>query len=122
MTLYATEAADALATLAEAGAAVTFTQTIPGTYDAATDTWSAASTVTVTGYAIRDTGGDPRRYAALSLVQSEAPRLLFGSDTAGSLPAPLSTVVWGGITYTVRDIEPVAPDGTAIVAYIIVSR
>lgn len=119
--LYAAQAASALATLKRKGAAVTFTQVLPGTFDPVTETWSGGSTATVSGYAIRDTGGNPQRWIALSLIQSEAPRLLFGSTTAGSLPALGATVSWGGTTYTVRDVEPIEPDGTAIVAFLIVS-
>lgn len=119
--LYAAQAASALATLRRKGAAVTCTQTLPGTYDPLTDLWSSPSTVTVSGYAIRDTGGNPQRWRDLELIQSEAPRLLFGSTTAGSLPALGATLVWGGTTYTVRDVDPIEPDGTAIVAHLIVS-
>ena len=122
-TLYAPQASSALATLRRKGAAVTFTQTLPGTFDPATETYSGGSVVTVSGFALRDTGGDPRRWAALSLIQSEAPRLFFTtSGTMGTLPALGATVVWGSTTYTVRDVDPLEPDGTAIAAYIIVSR
>jgi hypothetical protein len=118
---YAAEHADALAMVAEAGASVTFTLTIPGTYDAATDTWTGGSTSTVTGDAIR-TRGNPERYKALELIESESPALLFTPDTYGDLPALNSTVSWNSTTYTVRDVDPIAPDGTAIAARVIVVR
>jgi len=121
-TVYAPQAAGALATLKRKGAAVTFTRTVPGTYDAATDVWSAPSTVTVSGYAIRDVGGNPQRYLALELIQSESPRLLFGPSTPGALPALGSAVTWNGVGYSVRDVEPIGPDGPAVVAYVIVSK
>ena len=120
-TLYAPEATSALADIKAAGAAVTFTQTVPGTYDPATDTWTSPSAVTVAGYAIR-VKGNPIRYQALELIQSESPTLLFAPTTAGSLPAVGSAVTWNSIAYTVRDVEPVAPDGQPIIARIIVSR
>jgi hypothetical protein len=121
MTIYAAEHASALADVRAAGAAVTFTETRPGTKDEATETYSAPTIVTVAGYAMQ-VAGDPRRYAELRLVQSEAPALFFVPATIGTLPAALSTVVWNGLTYSVRDIAPFGPDGPAIFATIIVSR
>jgi hypothetical protein len=71
---------------------VTFTKIIPGTYDPATDTTTAGTTVTVSGYAMR-IQGDPDEYARLGLIQSEHPMLLFRPDTAGQLPVLGATVV-----------------------------
>ena len=122
MTVYTATASGALATLKRKGAAVTFTLTIPGTLDPVTETYSGGSETTVTGYAIRDRGGDPQRYAALELIQSQAPRLLFASTTLGSLPPMNSVTTWGGEPFTVRDVDPIEPDGTALVAYIIIGR
>jgi len=31
-------------------------------------------------------------------------------------------VTWGGDVFTVRDVDPIEPDGTAVVAYVIVSK
>jgi len=121
-TVYATQAAGALATLKRKGAAVTFTRTLPGAYDEQTDTWTTPSTTTVAGYAIRDAGGNPQRYLALELIQSESPRLLFGPSTPGALPLLGSVVTWGGDVFTVRDVDPIGPDGPAVVAYVIVSK
>lgn len=90
---YAPDHAGALVDIQAAGAAVTFSHTNPGTYDAATDTWSSASTTTVTGSAMR-VRGNPLVYQALELIQSEAPTLLFAPNTYGSLPALQSAVVW----------------------------
>src|SRR3990167_9392536 len=112
-TLYAQQQAWSYATLKRKGVAVTFTLTDPGTYDPATDLWTWGSTTTVAGYAVR-IAGNPITYARLSLVLSEAPTLLFGPTTAGSLPALGSTVTWRSIVYAVRDVNPIEPDGTAI--------
>ena len=120
-THYAAPTKRAYVTLRRKGAAVTFTQTIPGTYDAATDTYGPNSTVTVTGYAVRDQG-NPQTYDALGLSLSEAPTLIFGSVTAGSLPALGAKVTWNAIVYTVRDVQPVDPDGQAIIAMLVVAR
>lgn len=118
---YVEDHAGALLDLTEAGTAVTFTHVTPGTYIAATDTWTDATDATVTGYATR-TRGNPLRYQALNLTQSEAPTLLFAPTTYGSQPAIGSTVTWDSVTYTTRDVEPVEPSGTAIICKVVVSR
>ena len=118
---YSEDHASALADVQDAGASVAFSLVSAGTHDPATDTWSGGSTTTVTGSAVR-TAGNPERYKALELVESEAPTLFFTPDTYGSLPDQGSTVSWGGVTYTVRDVDPVAPDGTAIGAYVVIAR
>lgn len=120
-TAYARQQASALATLRRKGTAITFTQQVRGTHDAATGTYTSPSTVTVAGYAMR-VPGDPATYKARELIQSEAPALLFAPTTAGSLPALGATCGWNGVTYTVRDVDPFAPDGPAILATILVSR
>lgn len=120
-TAYAPQAASALATLRRKGAAVAFVHHDAGTYDPATDAFSGASDVTVSGYAVR-VGGNPLTYTRLGLVQSEAPSLLFGSTTPGALPALNAVGVWNDLAYVVRDIAPVAPDGPVICATIVVSR
>lgn len=117
---YADTHASALLDVAEAGSAVTFTHATPGTYDATTDTYTTPTTTTVTGYAI-EVAGDPDTYKALSLVRSSAPALFFMPDTYGSLPNVGDTVTWNSTAYTVRDVSPLAPDGTAIGATIVVS-
>lgn len=114
---YAADHADALADLQSSGAAVTFT-TRTATHDAATDTWSGTSATTVTGAAIRvtPTAAERDRYRAAGLTVEQVVTLLFAPATFGSLPTVNATVVWGGSTLTVRDIGPLAPDGTAILA------
>lgn len=121
MSIYTSDHAGALADLAEAGASVTFTFASPGTYTASTGLFSGDTTTTVTGAAIR-IAGNPLRYQALGLTQTEAPTLLFAPTTFGSLPVLGASVTFGGVTYTVRDVEPLALDGTAILANIVVAR
>ena len=120
MSQYAATHARAYATVARKGAAVTFTRTTPGTYDPATDTTSAPTITTITGSAVRVTGS-PDTYRALSLIESQAPTLLFAPATYGSLPKQGDKVVWGGVTLTVKDVSPLEPDGTPITANIVVS-
>ena len=121
MTDYSADHASALVDVADAGTAVTFTRATPGTYDGTTDTWTAASATTVTGSAVEDT---PNKdvYDALSLTQSSARTLFFVPDTYGALPLPGYGVTWAGAHYTVRAVDPIAPDGIAIAASIVVSN
>lgn len=118
---YADDATGARNDLADAGASVTFTQQTPGVYNEATDTFTGAATVTVAGSAM-EIAGDPDTYAALELVQSEAPTLLFSASTYGALPGLGASVTWGGAAYTVRSVDALAPDGVAILATIVVAR
>lgn len=108
--------------LGRTGTPVTLaTETAGGTYDPATDTFTAgdAAASYVTGRAMR-VAGDPTRYEALGLVQSEAPTLVFVPDVVGQLPPPGATLRFGESLFTVRDVDPVAPDGVALWARLIV--
>lgn len=117
---YAVDAADARTDIASAGAAVTFTSG-SGTHDAATDTWSAASTVTVPGYAV-ETRGNPLAYKALSLQQLDVRTLLFAPSTYGLQPVLGAIVTWNSAAYTVQSVDQVSPDGAAIVSKVVVAR
>lgn len=104
---------------------VTFTRGAPGVYDPATDTWSAGSVTTITGSAIQ-VKGDPQKYQALELVMSTNPTLLFTPSVyplrafTEEFVLPGDHVDWNGVTFTVKDVDPVAPDGFVIVARIVV--
>lgn len=117
--IYAPKHAAAAAMVKQKGAAVTFTR-ITQAYDPVAGT-TTPSESTVAGHAV-GTRGDPIRYQALGLVESNAPTLLFVPATYGELPSPGDTVVWGGVIHTVRDVTPAAPDGTAILARVVAER
>jgi hypothetical protein len=118
---YRSDHRGALAEVTAAGAAVTFTTDRPGSYNPATDVWTAGTAGSVTGYAMQ-VDGDPREYERLGLVQSEAPTLLFTAETYGEQPGLGDRVAWGGGAFTVRSVRPLAPDGTAILSYVVVAR
>ena len=101
--------------------AITFTRRTR-TYTATTDTATLVES-TMTGSAIQ-VRGDPKRYQAAGLVLSEMPTLFFSPETYGDTPEPGDTVVWpeGGSTWTVRDVDPIAPDGVTIAARVIIKR
>jgi len=104
---------------------ITFTRAGAGVYDPATDTTSGAVTTTITGSAIQ-VRADPQRYLARELIMSTNPTLLFTPTTYGlhaytsEFVQPGDTVDWNGVTFTVKDVEPVAPDGIVIIARIVV--
>ena len=119
---FAAEHADALATLiAEGGQAITFTLTSPGNQSDTLGTYTGPVTTTVSGYAMSFTG-DPKAYAALGLVESEAPSLFFVANTYGDRAPLASSCTFGGVSFVVRAETPFMPDGTAIFATIIVVR
>lgn len=121
---YARQHASALRIVKSKGAAVTFSKTVPGTHDAATDTYTTPSTTSVAGYAVRvqpRSTQDIERYRQLSLVPAEAPMLDFVPNTFGSEPELGATCSWGGVPMIVRDVTSVAPDGTGILFKVVVS-
>ena len=118
---YADTHAGALADIADAGASVTFTTISAGTYTESTDTFSGGSTATVSGSAI-EVKGDPVRYANLGLVQLEPHTLLFAASTYGNDVALGATVTWNSAVFTVKAVDAVSPDGTPIIARVVVSR
>lgn len=99
---YAEDHASALADVSDAGSAVTF----------------ALGNSSVSGSAIR-VGGNSSRYLALGLELTQNPTLFFTPSTYGELPEAGYTVSWAGKTVTVKDVQPIAPDGVAIAARVI---
>ena len=61
-------------------------------------------------------------FKALELIETENPTLLFKPTTVGELPALGATVVWGGDTFTVRNVKRLAMAGTPTAARIVVGR
>lgn len=120
--LYAAEHASAYTDVLAAGVAVTFTRRGTGTYDATTDTWSGGGADTTVLGAALQVKPDVLQYQALSLVVGEAPTLTFVPATYGQLPALNDKVTWAGDVYTVKSVQPIDPDGVAIMAKVVVSR
>lgn len=65
--------------------------------------------------------GDPERYKELELVSSTSPTIFFTPDVYGVIPKPGNTTIWAARRYTVRDVSPVAPNGYAIAARVIIA-
>lgn len=118
---YARQHATALAKVQAKGSPLTFTLTTPGAEDIATGHRAAPATASVTGFAVR-VRGKPLTYQRLALIESEAPTLEFVASTYGPRPALNSVVQFGGDDFTVADVDPLAPDGTAIISRVVVKR
>jgi hypothetical protein len=104
----------ALDTISKKGATVTFPGTNTGAvYDPATDTWSGGSTTAVAGKAVQ-TKGDVDRFKALNLVLVNPVSLLIAAKNLAVTPLPGMTFTWAGKNYTIKDVDPVAPDGVPI--------
>ena len=66
--------------------------------------------------------GDPEEYESLKLIEKAALTLLFVSETYGDSPPLGASCEWGGLRYQVEAIRKLAPDGTAVLSRVIVSR
>ena len=107
---------------------VVFTRQRPGTYDAATDTWSAPTTTAIAGEGIL-MSGDPEEYAAQELILETTPVVGFTPDDyplaafTEEFVLPGDTTVLNGVTFTVAKIlKVVAPDGFVVFSRIAVTR
>jgi hypothetical protein len=108
-------------TLARKGSAVVFSKTAAGAYNPLTGVSAGPTTLTAPGSAMQ-IDGDPDLYLALGLIESDSPTLLFRPATPGALPDLGWTVVWGGKPMTVKNINPLAMNGTPTAARIVVAR
>ena len=124
MSVYAADHADALASIAEAGAPVTFSFLHgDGTYAADIDYETTAPAESVSGSAIRVKEATSIR---TSVPETERVRdvvtLLFVPSTLGQEPRQDMLVTWGGQVYAVKAVDPVAPDGSSLLMRVQVAR
>jgi hypothetical protein len=105
---------------------LTFTRRTQSEYDAGSDTATLVET-TITGEGTQ-MPGDPQRYAALGLDLQNMPTLLVSPTTyplrafTDEFVKPGDTVPWNGFTWTVKDVNPIAPDGFVVLAYVVIAR
>lgn len=110
----------ALVTIGKKGTDVTF----PGTgssgdiYDPFTETWSGTGTADASSKAVQ-IQGDPDRFASLSLSMVNAVTLMVAASGLAVVPTAGMAMEFAGVTYTVKDVDPVAPDGTPIIYTVI---
>lgn len=115
---YAPEHASALADIRNAGAAVTLVKSTR-TENPLTGRTTVA-TSSVAGYALR-VSGEPKEYERLGLVETEAPTFLFVPTTFGDEPELGAETTFAGLTYRVRDVQAVAPDGVGVLYRLVMS-
>lgn len=105
---------------------ITFTRTTQ-TYDASADSvTSLVTTITGDAMEVEPRQSDLKRYEEHGLRLTETVMLLFTPTTYGDLPAPGDVITWpnasNGVAYTVRDVNPLRPDGVTILARVACSR
>ena len=105
MTKYAAEHSGAYADIKDAGAEISFKK----------------KSTTISGVALQ-IKGDPEEYEALKLIEKAALTLLFVAETYGEFPPLGASCEWGEMRYQVEATRKVAPDGTAILSRVVVSR
>jgi hypothetical protein len=113
--------ARALLQVKRKGAPVTFTLSNAGVPNGLTGVPTGAASSSVAGHAVQ-TPGNPERYRALQLVETHAITLIFAPSTRPQMPALGATFTFGGVKWTVKAVDPVAPDGDGIVATVIGAR
>lgn len=112
MTAYAAEMESAARDIAEAGAPVTFKRPASA-YNSTTGGFSGGPT-TASSDALRVKGDASRRKPGLILNQPIT--LLVAALNLGDFvpTGEIDSMTFGGTTYAVKDVDPFAPDGTAI--------
>lgn len=107
---------------------IAFTRSLPGTYDEATDSWSAPVTSVITGEGIL-MSGDPEEFAAQELILETTPVVGFTPNDyplrafTPEFVLPGDSTVINDVTFTVAKLlKVVAPDGYVVFARIAVTR
>lgn len=120
MTVYSAEIESAASDIRDAGAPVTFARGAR-THDKATGRMSGTPT-TASSYAVR-VKGDAKRLAARNLVLKDPITLLVEALHLGTfVPEDPDSMTFAGATYTVKDVDTLAPDGAAITYRVTGSR
>lgn len=120
--IYDATSARALATIARKGADVFFPVAgTPPVFDQATNTWSGSTAADpVKGKAVQ-TENDSEVIATLGLVGKTVVTLLVPAKNLALVPIAGMMLIWAGVTYTIRDPGPLAPDGIPILYTVVAS-
>lgn len=109
-----------LAAITKKGAAVLFGVAAGNVYNPLTDTWSGGTVSFATGRAV-EIPGDPNRFQALGLVLTNPVTLLVAAQGLTIEPAPGMSLTWGGVGYTIMNVDRVAPDGETLLLYTVIA-
>jgi hypothetical protein len=99
---------------------ITFTRKVR-TYNPSADTMTSA-TETVTGEAFGKLSGALEEFNALGLIGSPARLLVFTPSEYGEFPQNGDTVTWEDETWVVKNVRTLAPDGYAILSYVVIVK
>lgn len=120
MSDYTAEIESAAADIREAGAPVAFARGA-STHDKATGRMSG-SPITASSHAVR-IKGDAKRLAARNLVLRDPITLLVEALDLGTfVPEDPDSMTFAGATYTVKDVDPLAPSGVPITYHVTGSK
>ena len=83
---------------------------------------SSSTTTTIAGEAFGKLSGALEEFAAAGLTSQSARLLVFTPATYGDFPDKGDTVEWESETWTVHSVRTLAPDGVAILSYVVVVK
>jgi|SRR5690606_12254112 len=118
MVNYEAKHAKALKKVQNGGAPVTFTKTVPGSYDPVTQEHTQPSEITVSGSAV-EIPGDPEEYAASDLIPRNPVTLIFVPAERGQELEQNMVCEWAGLNRSVFQRFPIRPDGVVIATRVI---
>lgn len=95
---------------------VTFSRTTRTVDDAGGGSTESTVTIAANAAKVRPNRSGEMRYQQLGITLSKAIVLLTATATYGDRILPGDTVVWAGETWTVKDVDEVAPDGVTIIS------
>lgn len=111
---YTALAARAQALIKRKGGTVTFSRGGSAVYDPATDTWSGGTVSPASGPAVQVRSNPMMLLAAQLVITTPVTLIVAAPALGGFIPQPADTFSWGGIAYTVKLVQDVAPDGGQI--------
>jgi hypothetical protein len=119
---YAATSQRSLAAITRKGSTFTLgTTTGTPIYDPATDTWSGSTSALATGRAVQ-IANDLQQVVALGLVAEKTVTLLAAAKSLTVEPKKGMVLTWSdGVSYSIDDVQSVAPDGTPILYTIVAS-
>lgn len=113
MTVYTESAESALEALAEYGTAATLNRYTP-TVNVTTEAVTKGTATSIFGSYAIELPMNGRRFINGTLVSSTSVVLFAAASGATFDPRAGDEIVWGTVTYQIKAIEKLAPDGTPI--------
>jgi hypothetical protein len=83
---------------------------------------ASSSSSTITGEAFGKLSGALEEFEAAGLTSQSARLLVFTPETYGYFPAQGDTIDWEQDIWTVHSVRTLAPDGVAIMSYVVIVK